>query len=493
MDHLPNRLYGPAQVRELDRIAIEEHGIPGYELMCRAGRAVFRAVSDGWPSARRLVALCGGGNNGGDGYVVARLAAEAGLEARVAWLADPEKLRGDARTAWLDARSGGVPIDPYDASVLADADVIVDALLGTGLERPVEGRWADVIGEISASGRPVVSVDIPSGLSATTGMPLGVAVRAAVTVTFIGLKQGLFTGRGRDLCGPVRYASLGVPDAVHAQVAPTAMRYAGEDLESLLPPRPRDAHKGRAGHVLVIGGNLGMAGAARMAAEAAGRVGAGLVSVATRPEHAASQAAARPEFMFRGIESRQDLDSMLDRATVVALGPGLGQDRWAREMLETAIARDGPQVVDADALNLLAEAPAARENWVLTPHPGEAARLLRVSVADVQGDRFSTVTRIRERYGGTVLLKGAGTLVLGQTGPVAVCQGGNPGMASGGMGDVLTGVVAGLFAQGLTAEQAARAGAYVHGTAADRAARDGERGLLATDLLPHLRALVNPA
>jgi len=492
MEHRPQRLYLPEQVRELDRIAIEDHGVPGYELMCRAGRAVFRSLSDHWPDTARILALCGGGNNGGDGYVVARLALEAGLDARVAWLVDPERLQGDARKAWLDARSAGVPAAPYDTAVLDTADVVVDALLGTGLERPVEGRWAEVIEEIGACACPVVAVDIPSGLSARTGMPMGCAVTASLTISFIGRKQGMYTGRGRAFCGEIEFASLDVPKAIYDRVETSANLYAGEDLGRLLPLRPRDAHKGSAGHLLVIGGNLGMAGAARMAAEAGARVGSGLVSVATRANHAPVQAAVRPEVMFRSAETRADLTDVLDRASVVAIGPGLGRDHWSREMLDTVLEWQGPLVVDADALNLLADVPARRDDWVLTPHPGEAARLIGASVAEVQSDRFRSVADIQRRYGGTALLKGAGTVVQGVDGGVTVCLGGNPGMASGGMGDVLTGVIGGLLAQGLTPLDAARAGAYLHGAAADAAALEGERGLIATDLLPHLRALVNP-
>ncbi len=491
MDNLPSALYRPELVRELDRVAIEEYRIPGYTLMCRAGSAVFRLVSGRWPQARRLTVLCGGGNNGGDGYVVARLANEAGLAAHVGWLSDPAALKGDAAIAWRDAKSAGVPIAPFQNSLLEGADVVVDALLGTGLERSVEGRWAEAIRAVNQSRAPVLAVDIPSGLSARTGAVLGEAIRADATVTFIALKQGLFTGRAADICGDIRFASLSVPEPVFEAVVPSAVLYRGEDLPALLMRRPRDAHKGQFGHALVVGGNFGMAGAARMAGEAAARVGAGLVSVATRPEHAPVQAAIRPEIMFHGVDAKQALEPLIERASVVALGPGLGHDRWARALFECSVAHARPMVVDADALSLLAEAPFERQDWVLTPHPGEAARLLGRSVAEIQSDRFDAVTEIQRRFGGVALLKGAGTLVHGPDGVPSVCTGGNPGMASGGMGDVLTGVIAGLLAQGFRHLDSARAGAQVHAAAADRAAREGERGLLATDLLVHLRQLVN--
>jgi NAD(P)H-hydrate epimerase len=265
-------------------------------------------------------------------------------------------------------------------------------------------------------------------------------------------------------------------------------------LPAVLSRRRRSAHKGYFGHVLVIGGELGLAGAARLAGEAAARCGAGLVSVATRAAHAGMQAAARPELMFQGIENPSDLTPLFDRATVVAIGPGLGRGEWGRDMLHAALASDKPLVVDADGLNLLAAEPSYRDRWILTPHPGEAARLLKMTPAEVEADRFTAVEDLALRFGGVAVLKGAGSLIASKTdGQVALCAAGNPGMASGGMGDVLTGVIAALAAQGPSLFAAAKAGVYLHGRAGDLAAQSGgERGLLATDLLPFLRQLVNP-
>jgi NAD(P)H-hydrate epimerase len=445
-----------------------------------------------WPEARHLVVVCGGGNNGGDGYVVARLARQAGLDARVLYLRDPEKLVGDARRAFVDAQEAGVPARFFEACLLGDGDVIVDAILGTGLERDVTGAWAEAIEAINAQPAGRVAVDIPSGLHADRGAVLGAGVRADLTVTFIGLKQGLFTGQGPSSCGQVLFSDLGVPDDIYTQVPSDWRRYAGEDLPELLPPRPRSGHKGDNGHVLIVGGDQGMAGAARMAAEAAARCGAGLVSVATRAAHAGLQAAARPELMFHGVETSADLAPLLERATVLAVGPGLGRSDWGRTMLATALTFEHPLVVDADGLNLLAESPRRHDAWILTPHPGEAARLLGITSGQVEADRFDAVTRLVARYGGTCVLKGAGSLIAREKGAMTLCNAGNPGMGSGGMGDVLTGVIAGLLAQGLESEQAARAGVYVHARAGDLAAAAGERGLLAMDLMAHLRALVNP-
>ncbi|CDH43372.1 NAD(P)H-hydrate dehydratase [Candidatus Contendibacter odensensis] len=493
MRTLPVELYRAAQVRELDRIAIEERGIPGHTLMNQAGAAAFQLLRQRWPKAWRIEVVCGGGNNGGDGYVVARLARQAGLDARIMTLADPESLHGDALSAAQEARAAEVPITAFNVADLTEADLLVDAILGTGLEREVSGAWREAIAAMNAHPTAVLALDIPSGLHADTGAVLGATIQAEVTLTFIGLKQGLFTGQGPACCGEIHFTSLGVPPDIYPALHPASWRYVGDDLPTLLPHRSRSAHKGHFGHVLVIGGDLGMAGAARMSAEAAARCGAGLVSVATRSVHAGLQAAVRPELMFHGIETPDQLAPLLNRATVIAIGPGLGRGDWGRTMLHVALASDKPLVLDADALNLLAAGPSYRDDWILTPHPGEAARLLKMTPAQVEADRFIAVEDLALRFGGVAVLKGAGSLIAGKAdGLVALCTTGNPGMASGGMGDVLTGVIAALVAQGLPLFAAAKAGVYLHGRAGDRAAQaGGERGLLATDLLPFLRQLIN--
>jgi ADP-dependent NAD(P)H-hydrate dehydratase / NAD(P)H-hydrate epimerase len=264
-------------------------------------------------------------------------------------------------------------------------------------------------------------------------------------------------------------------------------------LSRLLPRRPRTAHKGQNGSVLVIGGGIGMAGAARMSGEAALRSGAGLVTVATHAENVAAIIAGRPELMCRGVSDGAQLARLIGHADVLAVGPGLGQDEWARVMLDAALASNKTAVVDADALNLLAQSPRRSERWILTPHPGEAGRLLGRSTAEIQRDRIGAAREIAARYGGTVVLKGAGTLVVTGDSKPSICDQGNPGMASPGMGDVLTGVIAGIVAQTSDPAAAARAGVLAHAMAGDMAARRGERGLLATDLFAYLPTCVNPA
>ena len=485
-------LYTAAQVRELDRIAIQERGIAGYELMCRAGRALADCVARRWPQLRRVCIVCGAGNNGGDGYVLGRLLRDAGIEVTLLALAEPDTLRGDAARAAGDYRAAGGVVAAYAGELPGDAELLVDALLGTGLDRPVEGRYRAAIEALNRHPAPLLAVDVPSGLHADTGAILGVAAQAACTLTFIGRKRGLYTGAGGQCAGSVEFADLAVPPDIYATQRAGVELVDWPPLEQLLAPRRRDAHKGAFGHVLVVGGNTGMSGAARLAAEAAARCGAGLVSVATRAVHAPVLNAGRPELMVHAVERAAELGPLLGRATVVVIGPGLGRDAWSQQLLGRVLESERPLVVDADALNLLAQDRLHRGNWILTPHPGEAARLLARSSAEIQRDRFTALEGMVAEYGGSVVLKGAGSLIGDAAAGMRLCAHGNPGMASGGMGDVLSGVLGALLAQGLPRFEAACAGVWLHAVAADRAARRGERGLLARDLLPWLRTLVNP-
>jgi ADP-dependent NAD(P)H-hydrate dehydratase / NAD(P)H-hydrate epimerase len=489
--HAPTgALYTAEQVRDLDRRAIEDLGIPGYELMTRAGHATLNGLRALWPSTRSIAVLCGPGNNGGDGYVVARVARAQGLRTQVVALVEPAQLQGDARRAFQDFVAAGGRTEPWSAAVL-EADVIVDAIFGTGLAREVSGEIANVIAAANGAGHPIVAVDIPSGLHADSGAVLGIAARAALTVTFIGRKLGCYLGAGPEHVGRLQFDDLAVPPETYATQLP-AVRLLGEgDVATALPRRRHGAHKGEHGHVLVVGGGPGMPGAARLAADAALRAGAGLVTAAVHRDNAIALA-GRPELMCVAAHEATDLARALERATVLAIGPGLGRSEWARALFEAALAGGLPAVVDADALNLLAETPRRSDRWVLTPHPGEAARLLGVSATEVQADRLAATRELQSRYGGIVVLKGAGSLVLSPGDLPCLCDRGNPGMATGGMGDVLTGVIAGIAAQCGDLAIAARAGVFVHAQAGDLAARRGQRGLLAGDVLEQVRACVNP-
>jgi NAD(P)H-hydrate epimerase len=460
--------------------------------MNRAARVALDAARAAYPDACRWQVICGGGNNGGDGWVLARLAAEQGIGVSVLALVTPDSLEGDAAKACRDYTAAGGAHVCWEDSLDPRADLLVDAVLGSGLSRAVGGDFAAALDAMNRHAAPVVSLDVPSGLSADSGGVLGIAVRAALTVTFVGLKTGLFLGQGPDHAGRLVFSALDIPAECRAGILPRLRRIDDAELTRALPPRTRGAHKGDFGHLLVIGGAPGMAGAARLAAEAALRSGAGRVSVATAPAHCAAINAGCPEIMCHGAPDARALEPLLARASAVAIGPGLGTGEWGRAMWHCALGRPLPMVVDADALNLLAAAPLRGEHWILTPHPGEAGRLTGRSATEVQADRLAVLEAIVGRYGGTVVLKGAGTLVSASDGSPRITTAGNPGMATAGAGDVLTGVIGGLLAQGIEREAAAWVGVEVHARAGDLAAADAPRGTIASDLLPALRRAVNP-
>ncbi len=488
---LPIALYSSAQVRALDAHAIEALGIPGYTLMKRAGEAALRQLRSRYPLAHRIVIACGGGNNGGDGYVLARFAQAAGLTVTVLAASDPQELRGEARQAYEDLRMSAVPVQPFAAPLLAQGEIVVDALLGTGLKGTVRAAYAQAIHALNASGRPVFALDVPSGLDSDAGVPLGEAVRADCTVTFVALKTGLLVGDGPEYTGTLFFDDLELAP-ISAQFAPRLTRIVEGEIRAVLPRRPRAANKGDFGRVLIVGSGSGMPGATRLAGEACLRAGAGLTTVAVAPENVAAIAAGRPELICLALTGEAGLADALGRADVIAIGPGLGRSPWAREALEAVLATDKPLVVDADALNLLAElAVRPRADWILTPHPGEAARLRGVTTQEIQHDRLSALDRLIERFHGTVVLKGAGTLVGASGRTPGVCERGNPGMATAGTGDVLTGAIAGILAQCRDTWAAARVGVLVHAMAGDAAARGGERGVLASDLARELQHAVN--
>ncbi|MGC3872602.1 NAD(P)H-hydrate dehydratase [Halomonas sp. GXIMD04776] len=495
--HYPHPLYLAEQVREIDRRAIaagENDGFDGFDLMQRAAKAAYEQLRQRWPQTRSLGVLCGSGNNAGDGYVIAALAARDGLAVQLIAVRDPDELKGDAARALEMAQAAGLKAVAWQQGMVLDAEVIVDALLGTGLGGEVREPFASVIEGINACELPVLAVDIPSGLAADTGAVLGCAVVADVTVTFIADKFGLHTGEAADHVGEVVFCSLDIDAQAHRDLPPVADLLDGSVIGTGLPRRSRGSHKGDFGHVLVIGGAPGFGGAALLASQAAARLGAGKVSLATAPEHVSASLIRTPEVMARGVRGVSDTMRLLEGADVIVIGPGLGQDAWGQGMLQAALETGKPLVVDADGLNLLVThwPDEKREDWILTPHPGEAARLLDSSARTIQADRLAAVRTLQDQRGGAVVLKGAGSLVAGSRG-VAVCPYGNPGMASGGMGDVLSGILGALIAQGLEVEQAAHVGITLHALAADRAAAmEGERGLLAGDLASYGRFLANP-
>jgi ADP-dependent NAD(P)H-hydrate dehydratase / NAD(P)H-hydrate epimerase len=489
---LPVALYSTAQVRAIDAHAINELKIPGYTLMKRAGEAALRCLRTRWPMAHRIVIVCGSGNNGGDGYVLARFAQAAGLTVTVLAAADPEALRGDARQAYEDLRASEGWVKPFTPEQLSVGEVIVDALLGTGLKGSVREEYVSVIRAVNSAATPVFALDVPSGLDSDSGTVAGDAIRAEATLTFVGLKTGLYVGDGPEYAGTIFFDDLELGDAPQLGLSPRLTRIVEAEIHAVLPRRARASNKGDFGRVLIVGSGSGMPGAARMAGEACLRVGAGLVTVAVAPENVTAIAAGRPELICIGVKEEGELKDALDKADVIAVGPGLGRTAWSRTALHAVLATGKPVVVDADALNLLAEhSPGAREEWILTPHPGEAGRLLGLSAQEVQQDRLTALDRLLDRYHGTVVLKGAGTLVGAPGRTPGLCERGNPGMATAGTGDVLTGTIAGILAQSSDPWAAARVGVLVHAMAGDAAARGGERGVLASDLLRELPHCVN--
>lgn len=481
-------LYDIAGMRRAESQAITLLGDDGFELMRRAGAAAWRFLLQHWPQAQRIVVACGPGDNGGDGYVLALHALEAGRDVRVLHAEGQAPRSVLARRAWAAFVSAGGAVSMADGD-LPDCDLVVDAMFGIGFDGRADDASTALFAAISASGADVFSLDVPSGVDASSGDVPGIAVRAKRTLQFIGHHVGLATGAALDHVGETDMASLELPPGAFDGVRAAAWRLREPSLGALLPRRARTAHKGSAGHVLVIGGNHGMGGAVLLAAAAALRAGAGLVSVATRAIHVAPLLAHTPEAMAHAVEDPAGVSRLVASADVCAIGPGLGRDDWAGVALRAAIAGSDALVVDADALNLLAASPRSLPtDTVLTPHPGEAARLLGQTVREVQRDRLAAARALCGRFDCVVVLKGAGSVVAAPGGSTWIIDAGNPGMAVGGMGDALTGIIAALRAQGLPAAEAAAAGALQHALAGDRAAATGGgRGLLPSDLIAALR------
>ncbi len=478
-------------MRQLERDAADSLGLTLYELMQRAGQASYELARARWPQTQHWLILCGHGNNGGDGYVVARLAQAAGLNVTLLACEGRNPLPEEAQLAqqaWLEA--GGV-IHAATVAWPETVDLIVDALLGTGINRPPASPYADLIDLANAHGAPVLAIDVPSGLDAANGATPGSAIVADHTLSMIALKPGQLTGKARDVVGRLHCDNLGLGAFLAGETAPV-VRYDAQDLVRWLKPRRATSHKGDHGRLLVIGGDKGTAGAIRMTGEAALRSGAGLVRVLTHEDNIGPILTARPELMVDAL-CEEALEQALTWADAIAIGPGLGQRDWAQKALMKVAASEKPMLWDADALNLLAINQDYRQNRIITPHPGEAARLLGVKTSEIERDRLHAAQTLAKRYGGVVVLKGAGTIIASTADDLAIADVGNAGMASGGMGDVLSGIIAALLGQKLTLLEAACAGCVAHGATADAVAQQrGTRGMLATDLFELLWQFVNP-
>jgi ADP-dependent NAD(P)H-hydrate dehydratase / NAD(P)H-hydrate epimerase len=506
------RILNAAQMRDADRRTIEEIGIPSIVLMENAGRQVVAAMEariDSLPEARVAI-LCGRGNNGGDGFVVARVLHQRGVEVQVFVVGSAGEIRGDARIN-LDilGRLGLTVVEiaseeDWEAhgSSVAGYDVIVDALFGTGLSAPLSGLAETVVSDVNAMGLPIVSVDLPSGLSADRPDVIGACVDASLTVTLTSPKLPLVVPPGASHAGDLVIADIGIPDEVIDSVGgPRVEVLTRGEVRAVVQPRASDSHKGEFGHVLVVSGSRGKTGAAHLAAMGALRSGAGLVTVATPRSCQATVAAMGAEYMTEGLDETPAgtvAATALDRvlalpADVIAVGPGLGTGTEVRQFVRGLLDRSGvPLVLDADALNAFAgeaSSLAGREGLdiIITPHPGEMARLTGRQTNEVQADRIEAARALAISNRLYVVLKGHRTVIATPEGTVVINTTGNPGMASGGAGDVLTGMIAAWLAQLLDAEAACRLGVYLHGAAGDLAEADeGEVAMTAGDILSHL-------
>lgn len=486
---ISDKFYTPAQVRSGELGAAQSAGIDMYVLMERAGQAAFAVAMSQYPSAEHWLICCGKGNNGGDGYIIANLARALGIFVTVWQVGDPELLTGDAQQAYRHWKSVGGKVYSPQEEIPDNVDLIIDALLGTGLSGDVRPEFSSLIGKINGAHAPVIAVDIPSGLNGETGCVMGSAVVAQHTVSFIGVKQGMVTAQARAYCGEIHFAGLGVDDLFVQQNIPSANAIAAINSKTFVR-RSRVAHKGTNGKALIVAGNRGMGGAAILSALAALRTGCGMVACHCDESVVNPLLAHAPEVMSGGWDC-EPLASRVEWASVLAFGPGLGRDDKAKRVYHQLATVTKPKVVDADALHFLAQSPVIDPLRIITPHPGEAASLLGCSTADIESDRFKSVQALQKKYGGVVVLKGAGTLVADGN-KVHVCLAGNPGMATAGMGDVLTGVIVALLAQGFSLSQVATLGVQLHSQAADLCAKEhGERGLIASDLHDYLRRLVN--
>ena len=499
----PTALYTGKQVRELDRLAIEVFDIDGFELMKSAAEAALKKLTHLHPDIikKKLQVFCGGGNNGGDGYIIAALAQQQNITVSVIALKDPGTLKGDARKAYNFSQINGVDTQLYNSDCSITGDIIVDAMLGTGLNNDVSKQYQQAIELINNAQNPVFAIDIPSGLCAETGTVLGAAIKATHTLTFIGLKQGLYTAMGPDHCGQLSFSDLAIPEQVYTQLSPSSYRLSHHTLHTIIRKRPAASHKGHYGHVLIIGGNYSMAGAVIMAAEAAMAVGAGKVTVITRKEHVNPLTIRRPEVMTQEVNSPDQCRAVMTDKTAIVIGPGLSQDEWSLMLLKTVLTAPVPVLLDADALNLIAKNPKLMDNrnqglpTILTPHAGEAARLLQCDASTVQRNRFSAVNTIKKQFNVKsnviIVLKGAGTLIHSEN-EIQICTSGNAGMAVAGMGDVLSGVIGALAGQQVATEKAVALGVWLHSAAADLLVEDqGEIGVLATALIAYIRSQLN--
>ena len=488
-------IYDPSTVAEVDNRAIHEFSMPGIELMEKAAAYAFQCSQECFQNIDSIQIFCGSGNNAGDAYLFGCYAIDHGISASVIYLSNPKTLKGDAYSAYQRYKAKEGKLIQWHENININCDLIIDGIFGIGINRPVKGIFLKAIELINQNSTPVLSLDIPSGLSGENGKIMGSSVRADLTITFVGKKIGLYINDGPKVNKRIKYSNLDIPEVCFEKARPILEETNKSHISQILRQRKKDSHKGNFGHVLVVGGNHGMGGAVRITAEAALRTGAGLVSVITTSENAQTILKIRPEIMTHALESdHKNLPHIIDSVDVIAIGPGLGQDQWAMGLYDAVLESNKPLILDADALNILAKNPQQKEDWVLTPHPGEAARLLACSNSEIQSDRLQSLKNLCDGFGGVILLKGQNTLIGRKAKIPHMISAGNPGMSTAGMGDLLTGIISGLYAQfrDQDLQLLTSVSALIHSTAGDRAARSGERGIVATDLFVELKDLLNP-
>lgn len=482
---LPHLSLSIAQTRILEQKAILELKLAESELMERAGLAAFEILKSKINKNSMISVFCGPGNNGGDGFVLARHLKQLDYKVQIYLVGHFERQTSLAKSMSEICSNLQIPIIPYSNQSIGHDEIVIDAMLGIGLKNEVKEPFLSAINTINSAHAVVYALDCPSGLDADSGKPLGTAIKATSTVSFIGLKNGLFLGEGLEYSGEIYCASLDLPESLFntqdyiCNLTPTI-------FSRFLQARSPLSHKGHFGHVLIIGGDYGFAGAPLLAGMAALRTGAGLVSIATRPEHISAVVGHCPELMCHGIKNSRELNPLLAKASVLVVGPGLGQSPWSKALFQQALKTDLPMILDADGLNLLAEAktPLTRINWILTPHPGEAARLLKIPTHILQDDRLCYAKALQSQLGGICILKGAGTLIASADHPIACSLFGNASMAKAGSGDVLSGTVAGILAQQKELIEAAYLGTVLHGLAGDLAVvQRPETCVIARDLI----------
>ena len=506
--YIEQPLFQSDEIKQIELSSVKSRNIELYQLMELAGLAAWQSIEVHWQDAEKITIVCGKGNNAGDGFVLARIAANRGKVVQVLLVDERTEHKGDAKVAYLAMIAEGIKPIQFQADCLKSQDLIVDAILGTGLKGPLKENFQRTIESINAqveservleteSSIEVFSLDIPSGLESNTGQVNPIAIKARRTLTFIALKAGMVTGDARAYCGAIDLATLDVTNDCTEQFPAQAWIDDADALIHSLPRRSNISHKGDHGHLLLIGGDYGFGGAILMSAMAAGRCGAGMLTILTRDAHVAPILTQCPEAMIRSVSGADDpaLGTILQNIDAVVIGPGLGQEPWAQGLLEVICATDLPLLIDADALNILAATSNSdqykKSNWVITPHPGEAGRLLNLDVSQIEQDRYQAVHLLQKKYSAVAILKGAGTLIEDYDNLTTVCNEGNPGMASAGMGDILSGIIGTLLAQGIEVSLAARIGVALHARAGDLAAMNGQKGLMATDLISPLRMLVN--